>query len=83
MSDENHSSKLRGRLHVARRQGGLRGGMLEALGLAQKLQWLTDEILFLEQHLAAMMLNNRALQSKRLRKPSLKCYCCDGFLISI
>ena len=61
----------------------LRGGMLEALDLAQKLQWLTDEILFLEQHLAAMMLNNRALQSKRLRKPSLKCYCCDGFLISI
>ena len=51
----------------------LRDGMSEALGLAQKLQLLTDENLYLEQHLAAMVLNNRVLQSMRSRKPSLKC----------
>ena len=51
----------------------LRDGMSEALGLAQKLQWLTDENVYLERHLAAMVLNNRALQSMRSRKPSLKC----------
>ena len=51
----------------------LRDAMLEALGLAQKLQWLTDENLYLEQHLAAMVLNNRALQSMRSRKASFRC----------
>ena len=50
----------------------LRDGMSEALGLAQKLQWLTDENLYLEQHLAAMVPNNRGLQSMRSRKPGFK-----------
>ena len=46
----------------------LRAGMSEALGLAQKLQALTDENVYLERHLATMVLNNRVLQSMRSRK---------------
>ncbi len=53
--------------------GQLEGGVLGALGLAQRLQALTDENLYLEQRLEAMVMNNRALQSMRSRKPSLKC----------
>ena len=50
----------------------LRAGMSEALGLVQKLQALTDENLYLERHLAAMVLNNRMLESMRSRKSSFK-----------
>ena len=51
----------------------LRAGMSEALGLAQKLQALTDENLYLERHLASMVTSNRVLQSMRSRKSGLKC----------
>jgi hypothetical protein len=39
---------------------------------AQKLQALKDENSYLEQHLAAMVLDNRVLQSIRSKKASFK-----------
>ena len=50
----------------------LKTGMSEALGLAQKVQALTDESGYLERHLAAMVLNNRALQYMCSKKSSFK-----------
>jgi hypothetical protein len=50
----------------------LKAGMSEALGLAQKLQALTDENVYLERHLAVMVQGNRLLQSIRARKPCFK-----------
>lgn len=47
--------------------GQFRNGMSQRLVLAEKLQALTDENLYLERHLAAMVLNNRMLQSLRSR----------------
>jgi hypothetical protein len=42
-------------------------GMSKTFGFAQKLQALLDENMHLERHLAALVLNNRALQSMRSR----------------
>ena len=50
--------------------GGQYGvGMLGAFSLALKLQALKDENLHLEEHLAAMVLNNRVLQSMLQKNP--------------
>jgi len=45
-----------------------RVGMSGTIERAQKLQALKDANLHLEQHLSAMVLNNRVLQSMRSRK---------------
>ena len=66
-------SEVGGRMVRDDRGRQLRGGISEALGLAQQLQVLTDENVYLERHLAAMVQNNRVLQSMRSRKASLKC----------
>lgn len=54
------------------RNGQFRAEMSETLDFAQRLQALTDENLYLERHLAAMVTSNRVLQSMRSRRPSLK-----------
>ena len=52
--------------------GQPKSGVLGAFSCALKLQMLMDENVHLEQHLAAMVLNNRMLQSMRSRKASFK-----------
>jgi hypothetical protein len=49
------------------RNGQFRDEMSQRLVFSKKLQALTDENLYLERHLAAMVLDNRMLQSLRSR----------------
>jgi len=66
------SVEVRSPLWSEDRSGQYKVGMLGAFSRALKLQMLMDENLYLEQRLVAMVLNNRALQSMRSRKPSFK-----------